>query len=99
MQWAPRLLAADKQRGRIWMAGGGSGIVALDQSTGAVEYYALPSAAESPTAHVPVGCEDYGGCPPPRPTFTSVDGIAVAPNGDLYFSDGTYNRIGIVHPR
>ena len=27
---------------------------------------------------------------------TTVGGIAVAPNGDVYFSDSTMNRIGVI---
>jgi streptogramin lyase len=51
-------------------------------------------------------------CPPPDPNFpapspgwcsmvsrleTQVRGLAVAPDGDVYFSDATLNRIGIIH--
>jgi hypothetical protein len=106
LQWNPDLLAADKGRGRIWMAGGGSGIVSIEPATGKQEYYRLPSAAGTPLISGFIGqlvlpCPTPGddNCWKGRPTFTSVDGIAVAPNGDLYFADSMFNRIGIVHPR
>lgn len=104
LQWNPRLLAVDKEQGRIWMAGGGSGIVSVEPSSGREEYYGLPSVAET----MPFSAVQFLiPCPTPReddcwngrPSFTSVDGIAVGPNGDLYFADATFNRIGIVHPR
>lgn len=97
--WNPTLLAADEVHGRIWMAGGGSGIVSVDSSAGGVEYYPLPSWAETQPFSVPIHCAERNDCPPPRPAFTHVGGIAVAPNGDVFFSDQSYNRIGIVHPR
>lgn len=81
------------------MAGLGSGIVSVDSSTGGVEYYPLPSWATTQPFSIPAGCAARGTCSPPRPAFTGVGGIAVAPNGDLFFSDQLYNRIGIVHPR
>lgn len=100
LSWAPERLASDNERGRIWMAGGGSGIVSIEPATGKEEYYPLPSVAETVQFSGSIrGCEGMEGCATGRPAFTSVGGIAVAPNGDLFFSDQSYNRIGIVHPR
>jgi hypothetical protein len=80
--------------------------VSIELETGRDEYYPLPSTAETLPASIPfpwylVNCPTprEEGCLPRYPSFTNVDGIAVAPNGDLYFADATFNRIGIVHPR
>lgn len=105
LQWNPALLAADKERGRIWAAGGGTGIVSIEPAIGREEYYPLPSSAETPVLGgwigdaLPCPTPDQEDCRRRTPFATSVDGIAVAPNGDLYFADATFNRIGIVHPR
>ncbi|MCH8814315.1 MAG: hypothetical protein IH957_04335 [Chloroflexi bacterium] len=99
--WAPALLAADSARGRIWMAGGGA-IGSLEPATNTTEFYRLPSwaASELQPIHVPIGCQtDRDLCPEPRGAHTQIGGIAVAPNGDVFFSDTSKHRIGIVHPR
>jgi len=89
----------DSARGIIWMAGG-SGIVSLAPSTGKEERYRLPSWTEAETAplSIPAPCL-LQECNLSGPATTTIGGIAVASNGDLYFSDKSFNRIGIVHPR
>jgi streptogramin lyase len=93
-------LVADKSRDRIWMWGeGAGGIGSLDASTQAIEYYSLPSWDETQPASIPVTCQRHP-CPYlNRGAVTRVGGMAVAPNGDLLFSDMSFNRIGIIHPR
>jgi streptogramin lyase len=90
-------LAVDDSRRRVWMAGGG-GITSLEISSSATEYYDLPVTAGVVPFSIPASCP--GGCDfRPRDEITQVGGIAIAPNGDLFFSDMSFNRIGIVHPR
>jgi streptogramin lyase len=86
-------LAVDKDSGRIWFAGRDLGTVGrFDAADGSTTLYHLPS-------YVILGSEIY--CPAPGPckdwvSRTRVDGLAVAPNGDLYFADATLNRIGLI---
>jgi hypothetical protein len=90
-------LAVDDSRSRVWMAGG-AGITSLEISSGATEYYDLPVTAGVVPFSIPASCP--GGCDfRPRDEITQIGGIAIAPNGDLFFSDKSFNRIGIVHPR
>jgi streptogramin lyase len=90
-------IAVDNRRNRVWL-GGGDGIASVDPLTGHREHYLLPSWSETAPLSVPAACLfqecDLGG-----EAITAVGDIGVAPNGDVYFSDRSFNRIGIVHPR
>jgi len=93
------LLAVDSTRGTLWMGGPGiAGIMSSESTGGPVEYYALPYLPETRRASVPIACVIQA-CRSPGPAITMVGGIAVAPDGDLFFSDMSFNRIGIIHPR
>jgi hypothetical protein len=41
------------------------------------------------------GCTEEN-CPSVREIRTAVRGLAVAPNGYVYFADATRNRIGVI---
>jgi streptogramin lyase len=89
-------LAVDMDRGTVWVAGG-DGITVL-QTSGRTDHYALPKFEKVPPFSIPSACIDLD-CPSSSDALTSVGGIAVAPDGSLFFSDMSYNRIGVVHPR
>jgi streptogramin lyase len=88
-------IAVDPTTGAIWFAAEGNGRVSrLDPSTGAVREYNLPVYEEAILS-----------CPAPEAEYeadcsaelrTRVRGLAITPDGDAYFSDGTMNRIGII---
>jgi streptogramin lyase len=92
-------LVAETNGSRIWMAADSSGtIMSRDVTTGKVESYVLPYFSETVDVSVPIACAIFG-CGGDKGSVTRLGDIAVAPNGDLYFSDMSYNRIGVVHPR
>lgn len=92
-------LAVDQGGTSVWMAGDSSGaIMSLNSSTGESAYYDLPSWDKTTRISVPIACQIQA-CPSPQGAVTRLGGIAVAPNGDVFFSDMTFNRIGIVHAR
>jgi hypothetical protein len=92
-------LAVDAGGSTVWMAADSSGaIVSLESSSGASARYDLPSWNKTTWISVPIACIVQP-CPTPRGSVTRLGDIAVAPNGDLYFSDMSFNRIGVVHPR
>lgn len=86
-------LAADEKSGVLWLGSKGFGRVGrVDTASHAVKWYELPG------YEVPVSLRD---CLPDVPcdgtaAVTSVNGLAVAPDGALYFSTGIGNRIGII---
>lgn len=86
-------LAVDGKSGVLWFAGRDVGTVArTGPDGGSVAVFQLPSyVIPAAVISCPVGapCHDVI-------STTRVDGLAVAPNGDLYFSDGTLNRIGVI---
>ncbi len=83
----------DQNSGITWFAGRDVGTIGrLDPGSASASIYQLP-------AYVVPGSRIF--CPPPGPcqdvvSRTRVDGLAVAPNGDLYFADATRNRIGLI---
>jgi streptogramin lyase len=85
------LIAVDRSTGASWIVGEGSKSIfrVLDS---AIREYNLPVYAgiELRCPPPPVDCPDGD-------LRTTVRGLAVAPNGDLYFSDATMNRIGVIH--
>jgi streptogramin lyase len=93
------LLSFDATRGMLWMASDSSGgIVSLDTASGEAYYYGLPSFQNTRRITGGIICQ-FQPCRSPSGSVTRLGDIAVAPNGDVYFSDMSYNRIGIVHPR
>ncbi|MDO8617096.1 MAG: hypothetical protein Q7T33_15405 [Dehalococcoidia bacterium] len=87
--------AADANSGALWLAGRESGtVVRFDPVAGSGRVYQLPSYLIRGSA-VP--------CPPDFPckdvvSKTRVNGLAVGPNGNLYFSDNDVGRIGVIRP-
>ncbi len=97
---------AVNQRGDVaWVAGWGSESIArIDTRTGAVHAYKLPVyetslsfAPRCPAALANLPSPSPDPCLAIRRLNTQVRGLAVAPNGDVYFSDATLNRVGIIH--
>lgn len=88
-------MAVDQKSGTVWVAGDGSGAIArFDPSTGSLRSYEMPSYETLRFPHCP---EDFGReCPTSGLVTTRVRGLAVSPDGDVWFSDGTRNRIGFI---
>jgi streptogramin lyase len=81
----------DSKSGTLWAAGEGTGNIArVIPASGAVELYALP-VYERPL----LSCPPDLPCPPSDAT-TLVGGLAVGPDGTVYFSDLTVGRIGVI---
>jgi len=91
-------IVVDDERGRVWTAGG-EGITSRDVSSGKTDHYILPIIDNAVPIHIPSSCLGVKCDFTPKTEITHVGGIAVAPNGDVYFSDKGYNRIGVIHPR
>ncbi len=86
-------IAVDQKTGATWFTGQGSGsIFRVDTGTGVVREYKLPAYK----GFVP-RCPEGVPCPSNGNLATHVRGLAVVPNGDLYFADATLNRIGVIH--
>ncbi|MEX1196091.1 MAG: hypothetical protein WED85_13645 [Dehalococcoidia bacterium] len=82
---------------RVWVAGRDSGMILELTLTGeSLSQRELPAdvvKGESISCPIEVECnEDI------VISRTRVEGLAVAPDGTLYFSDGTKNRIGVIQP-
>jgi hypothetical protein len=72
--------------GAVWAAGAQSAMSLWDLETGLVETFLLPKywvPGEECHVHTQSNCEG-------STMQTTVGGIAVAPNGDVYFSDFTW---------
>lgn len=85
-------VAIDSSTGATWVTGEGSrSVLLISSGAAAIREYRLP---------VYEGFVPICGYPcnwPDGELRTAVHGLAVAPNGDLYFSDATMNRIGVIH--
>lgn len=88
-----RVAASDD---RVWIAGRDAGVILeFTRSGDLIAEHALPSEVipgESISCPWGIECEDV------VISRTRVEGLAVAPDGTLYFSDGNHNRIGVLHP-
>jgi len=85
-------IGVDPGTGAAWVTGEGSESIFLVDGR-AVREYELPV-----YGWVALRCDVDPGEPCPEVRLkTQVRGLAVAPNGDLYFSDATMNRIGVIH--
>lgn len=87
-------VAASEDGTVLWVAEGASGRIArIDTQRGVVQTYQLPVYE----TQGPWNCWPNEPCEAAEPMTTAVRGLAVAPDGDLYFSDATLNRIGVIH--
>jgi len=94
LQGLSDFVGTDPKSGAVWMTGDSRPTIArYEPESGLTRAYALPRY----TSHIySRGCtEDL--CPSVGEIRTAVSGLAVAPNGDVYFSDATRNRIGVIH--
>jgi hypothetical protein len=81
-------------RGGFWLTDIAANMVAwISPGTGATNSYALP-AWEIPRAGT--GCPPGTDCSGSFPVHTNISGVAVSPNGDLYFADTSLSRIGLI---
>jgi streptogramin lyase len=82
----------DPGGGAVWAAGESSTLSKWDPRTGQTRTFQLPVYfVPGNVMRCPVGAKCEGAT-----MYTKVSGIAVAPNGDVYFSDATMNRIGVI---
>lgn len=89
--------AVDPTSGDIWFVGGGSSaLFSLDPASGASREFQLPIYRGGPIHCPPPNPGQPNECPNLGELYTTVRGLAVAPNGDVYFSDATMSRIGVV---
>jgi streptogramin lyase len=88
-------VVVDRKSGRVWAtAEHASAVVRVEPSTKSVRSYLLPSYEAMVFAHCPEG---FGApCPASTVVNTRVRGLSVSPSGDLWFSDGTRNRTGVI---
>jgi sugar lactone lactonase YvrE len=85
-------LVVDEERGFLWVASAGRrDISRIDLNTGSVREYDLPVFVTTADS-CPIGID----CNEPMETSSRPNGIALAANGDLYFSDLNFRRVGIV---
>ncbi len=92
-------IAVDPGTGAAWVTGEGSESIFLVNG-GAVREYKLPVYGTAAVrcdvdSSATIGPSGRGPCE--VRLKTQVRGLAVAPNGDVYFSDATLNRIGVIH--
>jgi streptogramin lyase len=94
LQGLSDFVATDPKTGAVWMTGDSRPTIArYEPESGLARAYALPRY----TSHIySRGCTEEL-CPSVGEIRTAVRGLAVAPNGDVYFSDATRNRIGVIH--
>jgi streptogramin lyase len=85
-------IVIDQASGAAWAAGDGAGTIVRVEAPGAVRAYELPS-YEGP---IYPRCAEGVICPDTAVLKTSVGGLAVGEGGDLWFSDQTRNRIGVI---
>jgi hypothetical protein len=81
---------------RVWVAGRDSGTIWEFARSGD-----LLAEHELPAVVIPgedIFCPRGADCEDVVVSRTRVEGLAVAPDGTLYFSDGTKNRIGVIRP-
>jgi streptogramin lyase len=84
-------IAVDPGTGAAWVTGEGSESIFLVDGR-AVREYELPV-----YGWVALRCDVDPGEPCPEVRLkTQVRGLAAAPNGDLYFSDATLSRVGVI---
>ena len=87
---------AVSEAGDVWVVGEGSdAIVHYLPQRGEAVSHRLPEYSAEGLSAIVRGC--WYGCEDVARSTTRVRGLAVAPNGDLYFSDATMNRIGVIH--
>ncbi|HSP55133.1 MAG TPA: hypothetical protein VLS25_06045 [Dehalococcoidia bacterium] len=92
------VVAVDPQSGTVWASNGVvKGLLKLDPSSGSVQSYAL-GAYLSKSVSCPVPVSPSNSCDETMEVSPVITGIAVAPNGDVYFSDAAFSRIGVIHP-
>lgn len=85
-------LAVDRGSGAVWLAGEQSVLIRWDPKPGLTEAFQLPTYwVRGESMFCPPGADCKGST-----MYTTVGGIAVAPNSDVYFSDSTMNRIGLI---
>jgi streptogramin lyase len=86
------LLTLDTKSGVAWVASRGTGRIARWES-GTTDWrlYQLPITE----THLRCFQEP---CPPPVKMNSQVQALAVGPDGTVYFSDATFNRVGVVKP-
>lgn len=92
------LLAVDGAT--MWLAGSGrvGSIARYDVASGAVRVYELPSVFSTRHRCPPPDPNRGDGCPAEVEVFPAPGGLAVASNGDLYFTDTQGSgRIGVIH--
>jgi len=97
-------LAVDPERGVVWVASwGGESVLRVDTLGGTVREYKLPVYDRPVIPNCDIDPENVSSGTEPDPCAavgrlrTQVRGLAVVPNGDVYFSDATLNRIGVIH--
>lgn len=84
-------VAVDSSTGDLWFAGDGTNSITRLSPDGQMRTYELPS-------FVVPGRRLFGGSGEGETVMnTNVTGIAVSPDGDLYFGSQTLNRIGVIH--
>jgi streptogramin lyase len=84
-------LAVDGRSGALWFTGNRGTIARLDPATSAVTVYELPRYV------VPADViRGFAGEPTDQIQATGIGGLAVDAEGNLYFSDQTAKRIGII---
>jgi sugar lactone lactonase YvrE len=87
-------IAIDANTGNVWVSGREADLIALwDRVSPSVSTFELP--LYEVAGHLifcPVGAECKN-----VTMHTAVGALAVAPNGDLYFTDNTMQRIGVIH--
>jgi hypothetical protein len=90
------LLTLDSRAGTVWFtADGQSNIFALSLTDGSVDAFELPYEVISGDETHCIG--RYGECPEEVTLRTLVGGLIPDGKGNLYFSDVTLNRIGILY--
>lgn len=88
-------IAVDPRSGAVWATAEYAGsIVRAAPSHGTLRTYRLPGYETMVFAHCPQGLATS--CPASTEVKTRVRGLAAGPGGDLWFSDGTRNRIGVI---
>lgn len=88
-------LVVDPQTGDVWVSGREAGSVThWEAPTGLSTTYQLPEYAIDTNA---MECPAGGNCGDIT-MRTGVGDLAVAPNGDVWFTDVSLERIGVIHP-